>query len=250
MWARPGVGIRGGMNQETNPAATPLQRASAFAVHLLTASGAALALLALLAAAERRWTLMFTWLTLAIVIDAVDGALARWLRVKTVLPRWSGDVLDLVVDILTYVFIPAYALIAAGLFPEPVAVPLGLLVVVTGVLYFADLKMKSFDNYFIGFPAIWNVVAFYLFLLRPAPWLAAALVAALAALTFVPFPFVHPLRVPHRRTLNAALAIACVVLAGVALTQDLRPGAWITAPLAAVGLYFLTAGFLRPKVRS
>src|ERR1700722_6517344 len=160
-------------------------RAAAFAVHIFTALGAACALLALLAAVRTEWQAMFIWLGIALIIDGVDGTFARRLHVAELLPRWSGDVLDLVVDILTYVFVPGYALAASGLLPGALAVPLGIVIVVSGSLYFADRKMKTPDYYFRGFPAVWNVAAFYLFLLKPAPWLAAVLVVALAALTFV-----------------------------------------------------------------
>ena len=116
---------------------------------------------------------MFVWLGIALFIDGIDGTFARRLRVAELLPRWSGDVLDLVVDILNYVFVPAYALAASGLLPHAVAIPLGIVIVVTGSLYFADRLMKTSDYYFRGFPALWNVAAFYLFLLKPAPWLGA-----------------------------------------------------------------------------
>jgi phosphatidylcholine synthase len=219
--------------------------AAAFGVHILTASGAGLGLLALLAAVERRWALMFLWLGIALIVDAVDGALARRLAVARLLPRWSGDVLDLVVDILTYVFVPAYAIVAGGILPEPVAVLLGLLIVMTGTLYFADTRMKSLDNYFLGFPAVWNAVAFYLFLLRPSQWLAAVAIVVLAALTFVPVPFVHPFRVVRLRLLNAALLAAWAVLAALALWHDLAPDGWVVLGLSAICVYFLGAGLVR-----
>jgi phosphatidylcholine synthase len=221
------------------------RRALAFGVHVLTACGAALALLALLAAIERRWGAMFVWLGLALVVDAVDGPLARLLEVKTVLPRWSGDVLDLVVDIIAYVFVPAYALVAGDLLPQPLAIPLGLLVVITGTLYFADRRMKSADNYFFGFPAVWNAVAFYLFLFRPEPWCSALSVAALATMTFLPVPFVHPLRVQRLRGLSVALLALWAALALVAVIRNLSPGPWVSGGLCAIGLYFLAAGLLR-----
>src|SRR5215472_7806217 len=115
---------------------------AAFAVHVFTASGAACALLALIAAVRSDWPQMFVWLGVALFIDGVDGTFARRLRVDKVLPRWSGDVLDLVVDILNYVFVPAYAVVASGLAPPVVAIALGVLIVVTGSLYFADRLMK------------------------------------------------------------------------------------------------------------
>src|SRR5262247_2047131 len=159
-------------------------RARAFAVHVFTAAGAALALAALVYAVRAQWAGMFLCLGIALIVDGVDGTIARWLKVAEVLPRWSGDVLDLVVDFVTYVFVPAYAIAASGLLPELLSVPAGIAVVVTGALYFADRNMKTEDNYFRGFPTLWNAVAFYLFLLKPQPWLAAAIVGLLAVLTF------------------------------------------------------------------
>jgi phosphatidylcholine synthase len=218
------------------------RRAAAFSVHIFTASGAALALLALQAAVEGRWSVMFAWLALALLIDGVDGALARWLHVRTTVPRWSGDTLDLVVDILTYVLVPAYAIAAAGLLPANLSTPLAALILMTSVIYFADLNMKDRENYFVGFPAVWNIVAFYLFLLRPNPWVAAGIVVTLSALTFIPLPFVHPLRVQKAKLFNALLLGLSAVLGAVALATDLAPGTAIASALCALAAYFLCFG--------
>jgi phosphatidylcholine synthase len=218
---------------------------AAFAVHALTACGAGCALLALLAAVRADWTQMFVWLGVAFVIDGVDGTLARWLRVGELLPQWSGDLLDFVVDFSTYVFVPAYAIAAGGVLPPVMAVPLGLLVAVTGALYFADRRMKTVDNYFRGFPVLWNVAAFYLFVLKPAPWVAAAAVVVLAGATFAPIHFIHPLRVPRWRVFNLAALAVWAALAIVALAQNLDPPAWVVAGLGAIAIYFVAAGIAR-----
>src|SRR5580658_7595512 len=224
----------------TRPAA-----AAAFAVHVFTASGAGCALLALMSAVEADWLEMFVWLGIALFIDGVDGSFARRLHVADVLPRWSGEVLDLVVDILNYVFVPAYALAASGLLPDAAAIPLGIVIVVTGSLYFADRLMKTSDYYFRGFPALWNVAAFYLFLLKPAPWVTAAAVAALAALTFVPFHVVHPVRISHLRAPTMAAMLIWALLAGYAVIKNLDPGFWTVAALCLLAVYFVGVGFLR-----
>src|SRR5271163_2370828 len=183
------------------------QATAAFAVHIFTACGAGCALLALLAAVRADWPQMFVWLGIALFIDGVDGTFARRLRVAELLPRWSGDVLDLVVDILNYVFVPAYAVAASGRVPPAAAIPLGILIVVTGSLYFADRQMKTSDYYFLGFPALWNLAAFYLFLLKPAHWLAALAIMALAVLSFVPFHVVHPVRIVQFRALTTVALV-------------------------------------------
>ena len=225
--------------------ANPARSAAAFAVHIFTACGAGCALLALSAAVNRQWAVMFVWLGIALCIDGIDGTFARRLQVAKLLPRWSGDVLDLVVDILNYVFVPAYALAASGLLPESAAVPLGVLIVVTGALYFADRLMKTSDYYFRGFPALWNVAAFYLFLFKPQAWATAAAIVALAALTFVPFHVVHPVRIGHLRGATIAALAAWAVLAMAAVAADLNPPMWIGGALCALAIYFVMIGFFR-----
>src|SRR5947209_2073014 len=163
---------------------SPAVRAAAFSVHVFTALGAGIALIAMLEAVREHWAAMFWWLGVALVIDAVDGPVARRLDVMRLQPHWSGDVLDLVVDFVTYVFVPAYAITASGLL-LPVAAPLlGIGIAVSGALYFSDRRMKSADNHFRGFPGLWNVAAFYLFLLRLPPVWSSLAVAILIVLTF------------------------------------------------------------------
>ena len=188
---------------------------------------------------------MFFCLGLALVVDAVDGPLAREFKVAEVLPRWSGETLDLIVDFPTYVFVPAFAIGASGLLPYALAIPAGIVVVISGALYFADRQMKTPDNYFRGFPAVWNLAAFYLYLLAPPPWPAAAMIAALAVLTFVPIKFLHPLRVKRLRVLNIVLLAAWAVLAFLAVIDDLAPGPYVIWPLVAIAIYFFGAGLLR-----
>src|SRR5690242_16877448 len=219
--------------------------ALAFSVHVFTASGAVLALLALLAAIEHNWSFMFWLLGAALFVDGIDGTFARWLDVAERLPRWSGDVLDLVVDFLTYVFIPAFAVVASGLLPLTLGIVCAIAIIISGALYFADREMKTADYYFRGFPAVWNVPLFYLFLLQPPAWIAALGIFLLAIATFLPIPFVHPFRVKRGRALSIALLAIWSVLACVTLLRDMMPGPWITAALCAIALYFLGAGVLR-----
>src|SRR5436853_2837953 len=166
------------LDQESSQA-NPAIRAAAFSVHIFTALGAGVALIAMLEAVREHWTAMFAWLGVALLIDAIDGPIARRLDVVRVQPNWSGEVLDLVLDFVTYVFVPAYAITASGLL-LPLAAPLlGIGIAVSGALYFADQRMKRDDNHFRGFPGLWNAAAFYLFLLHWPPALSSAVIAGL-----------------------------------------------------------------------
>lgn len=222
-------------------------RVLAFSIHVLTALGAAFALFALIAAVRSDWPLMFLWLGVALLVDAIDGMLARALHVAEKAPRWSGEVLDLVVDFTTYVFVPAYAIADAGLLPPPVAIIAGGIIVVTGALYFADREMKTPGNFFRGFPAVWNLIAFYLLLLEPGPAIVAVTVLAFAILTFVPVKFVHPFRVNWLRALTIAMLALWAVLAAAALLAGLKPPVWISAGLCAIAAYFLGIGLLAAR---
>lgn len=228
-------------------------RAMAFSVHVFTAFGAGVALLAMMDAVHGRWAAMFAWLGMALVIDGLDGPLARRLDVVQVLPDWSGESLDLVVDFVTYVFVPAYAIVAGGLLLAWTAMPLGIGVVVTGALYFADKRMKTSDNHFRGFPALWNAAAFYLFLLQPLPWLASLIVASLIVLTFVPFHVIHPVRVTRLRGLNLALIAIWAVLAVMTLARNFNVGVPVTFALCAIAFYVMCGNsiirLLRPATR-
>jgi len=224
---------------------TAFERFRAFTVHVFTATGAALALLAMILATGGHWAAMFLCLGVALIVDGIDGPMARAFDVQKILPRWSGDTLDLVVDFATYVFVPAYAIAASGLLPEPLAIPAGVVVVISGALYFADREMKTKDNYFRGFPAIWNLAAFYLYLIEPPGWAATVAVVVLAALSFAPIKFLHPLRVRHWRMFNVSLLAVWALLAFVAVIQDLAPGIYITTALSIVAIYFFAVGLLR-----
>lgn len=222
----------------------------AFAVHLFTASGAVCGLLALIAAVEGNWALMFAWLGAALFVDGVDGSIARRVRVVEVLPRWSGETLDLVVDYLTYVLVPAFAVSTGGLMPFWMAVPASAAILLTSALYFADTHMKTEDKYFQGFPAVWNLVVFYFFLVPLNPWVVLGIIAALSGATFLPIKFVHPFRVVRLRALTLGLLALWAVLAIVAVVDRLAPPVWVTWALCLIALYFLLFGVVRPRKTS
>lgn len=214
-------------------------RAATFCVHIFTAMGAGVALLAMLEAVREHWANMFGWLGVALIIDAIDGPLARKLDVVRLQPNWSGETLDLVVDFVAYVFVPAYAITASGLL-LPVAAPiLGIGIVISSALYFADRRMKASDNHFRGFPALWNAVAFYLFVLRLPPALSTLAVAALIVLTFAPFHVLHPLRVVRLRWLTLWLLASWAVLAIYTVARDFDIGAPVIAGLCAIAVYMV-----------
>lgn len=214
----------------------------AYAVHLLTASGAVFSMLAMLAAVEAEWSLMFLWLVVAFLVDGVDGPLARSYDVKTHAPQIDGVLLDLIIDYLTYVFIPAFALFKSGLLPGWTGWVAIIVITFASALYFADTRMKTKDNSFAGFPACWNMVALVIFALQPSFWVSLVLVVVLAAAMFTPLKFIHPVRTERWRALSLPVALAWTFFAGWAAWVDFHPQSWAHWGLVITSVYLLGAG--------
>jgi phosphatidylcholine synthase len=221
-----------------------------FAIHLLTASGAAVAVLSVLAIAVQDWRAAFLWLGVALLVDGVDGPLARRHRVRERLPEWDGAALDFVVDYVTYVFAPAIIVgRALGLSPVLGAIA-AVIVAVSGALYFADTRMKQPDYSFRGFPAVWNMPVFVLYAFQPPPVVTIVSVIALAVLTFVPVNFVHPLRVIRWRAATLAVLGVWVLCALWLLATDFAAAPAVKYVLLAASAYLLCIAAVQQSLRA
>lgn len=217
----------------------------ALSVHLFTATGAVFAMLAMLAAADAKWSLMFLWLIVAFFVDGVDGPLARKYDVKTNAARFDGVLLDLIIDYLTYVFIPAFALFKSGLLPGWTGWIAIIIITFASAMYFCDGNMKTKDNSFHGFPGCWNMVVIVLFALSPNFWFILALISLLATSMFLPIKFVHPVRTVRWRAVTLPMAMAWVVFSGWAAWVDFHPQSWAHWGLVITSIYLATAGLFQ-----
>ncbi|MEL6750585.1 MAG: phosphatidylcholine/phosphatidylserine synthase [Pseudomonadota bacterium] len=217
----------------------------AFAVHIFTASGAFWAFLALVAAAEGRFINMWFWLGVALAVDGVDGPLARYFNVKSVLPNWSGETLDNIIDYVTFVLIPAFALYQSGFLSNYFSFLAAAMIVCTSAIYYADTRMKSRSNCFVGFPVCWNMLVFTLWVMEPNWYVAFAVVLVSAVLTFTPILFVHPVRVVKWRSITLAVFAVWALCGLIALYQgyyDLATPALAVLGITLSGLYLYSVG--------
>ncbi len=217
----------------------------ALCVHLLTATGAVFAMLAMLAAVDEKWALMFVWLVVAFGVDGIDGPLARKYDVKKNAPEFDGVLLDLIIDYLTYVFIPAFALFRSGLFEGWTGWFVIIVITFASAMYFADNRMKTKDNSFSGFPGCWNMVAIVVFALTPNFWIILALVSVLAIAMFLPIKFVHPVRTKRWRMITLPVALGWTFFAGWAAWVDFYPQSWAHWGLILTSVYLLVAGAMQ-----
>lgn len=217
-------------------------------VHCLTASGAVMGLLALWSASQEDFEVAFAWLVLAMVVDAVDGPLARYCDITNVLPRFSGERLDHIVDYLNYVMVPAFLVLKAPLVPAGFEIIAAGLIALTALYHFADTHSKTRDGYFIGFPAIWNIVVFYIFAVPLGPWVALVLIVICIALTFSAVKWLHWLRVARFRIVSMLLLTAVAFATIATLYQGFPAPFWAKIIFIAAGLYALIVGGLRTSV--
>ena len=220
-------------------------RFKALSVHLLTATGAVLSMLSMLAAVEGKWSMMFLWLVVALLVDGIDGPLARRYDVTENWPTYDGVLMDLIVDYLTYVFIPAYALFKSGLLVGWTGWLAIIAITYGSVIYFADTRMKTKDKSFSGFPACWNMVVLVLFAVAPSHWTILFVVILLTVGMFLPLKFIHPVRTKRWRNLSLPIAGIWVICAAWAAWQNFQEGSLVHGILVASSLYLCLAGIVQ-----
>ena len=220
----------------------------ALSVHLLTATGAVFAMLAMLAAVDEKWSLMFMWLVVAFIVDGIDGPLARKYDVKKNAPIYDGVIMDMIVDYLTYIFIPAYALFKSGLLPGWTGWLCIIVITFASVLYMSDTRMKTKDYSFSGFPACWNMVVIVMFALEPNFWAILFIVVVLAVAMFTPLKFIHPVRTDRWRPISLPIALAWTFFAAWAAYVDFHPQSWAHWGLILTSLYLALAGIMQQLI--
>ncbi|MDZ7905431.1 MAG: CDP-alcohol phosphatidyltransferase family protein [Cypionkella sp.] len=217
-------------------------RLKALCVHLLTATGAVLSMFAMLAAVEQKWSLMFLWLVVALIVDGIDGPLARRYDTETNFPIYDGVLMDLIVDYLTYVFIPAFALFKSGMLDGWAGWAAMIAITYGSVIYFADTRMKTKDKSFSGFPACWNMVVLVIFAIAP-PWpVILAIVIALTGAMFLNLKFIHPTRTKRWNWISLPVAVAWIIFAAWAAWVNFSEGTWAHWGLVLTSAYLLLAG--------
>ena len=214
--------------------ATPTRLALAWGVHLFTASGAVLGALALLSIWKGEFSNAALLMMATLAIDSVDGSLARRVGVSTLIPKVDGRRLDDIVDYLNFVIVPAVFMATAGSLPAWGWVALPILASAYG---FSQNEAKTEDDFFLGWPSYWNVLALYLWLLDFSPAAGAAWVTLLSLAIFVPLKYVYPSKL-ERPVLKATLSWGGFVWSWVLVAAILLPDWARTVYLVQISLAY------------
>lgn len=227
---------------------SPARVAAAWAVHALTASSAPAGLLAILATMRGDVRAAFLWMAYTVAVDAIDGTLARAVRVKEVLPSVDGGRLDDVVDYFTWVIVPMFFVVHVRLVPAAASVPVASLVLMASGYGFSQTAAKTPDHFFTGFPSYWNLVAFYLYVLGWPPAANAAVLAVFAILVFVPLRYAYPSRMTELRAPTVLLGLVWgAVLLWAVVDFERAPRTLVTWSLLYPVYYFGVSLYLQGK---
>jgi phosphatidylcholine synthase len=210
----------------------------AWSAHLFTASGVLWGLLAILAIINQQWILAFAWMSVAILVDSVDGLLARRLRVKEAIPEFDGALLDNIVDYLNYTFVPAFFLIWSDFLPPQTGLLAASAILFSSAYQFCQSDAKTADHYFKGFPSYWNIMVYYMFILNLNAWINLAVVLLLALFVFVPIKYIYPSRTRLYQGLTLSLAAVWGVGNVMILLTYPDHAAWLVWLSLAFALYY------------
>ena len=224
---------------------TILQKILAWSVHLFTASGLVAGFMALLATHEHDLRQAMFWLILAFIIDGVDGTLARRFRVKEVLPYMDGKTIDYVVDFFNFAIVPAYMFYVSGLVPSAWSLPLTSIILLVSAVYYGKTGMVSEDNYFIGFPVLWNIVVYFLIFIFAWPaWLNAFTIIFFAIAHFVPLKYIYPSQAQRWQLASSIIAALFFILMCITVYYYPERHFWLSTLSVLAWFYFATLTFL------
>jgi phosphatidylcholine synthase len=224
---------------ESSPDSASRRKLLAWGVHLLTASGAVLGLLATLAIFQDQWMQAIAWMVIAVVVDGMDGTLARLWQVRQTLPQFDGALLDNMIDYVNYVLVPALFLHEANLVPHSLALAGASSVLLASSYQFCQADAKTPDHFFLGFPSYWNVVVFYLFILGLSRWLNLIVIVVFCLLVFVPIKYVYPSRTSRYRRATLILTALWFVSGLVVFFQYPTPQRWLVWISLVYPVYYL-----------
>ena len=232
------------------PSAPLIRRVCAWSVHLFTASGIVWGLLSILAIYQHQWKQAFWWIAATLVVDGIDGTLARLARTKKYAPQIDGALLDNLIDYVNYVLVPALFLVEARLAPPQWAIIAAALILLSSAYQFSQVDAKTDDHYFKGFPSYWNILVVYLFMLDGNPWVNFAVIVVCAILVFVPVKYVYPSRTRRNRLLTLGMSGLWVALSVlILLLYPAVPHTLIYLSFAYVAYYGLISVYhtLKPQ---
>ena len=192
-------------------------------IHLLTGFGIIAGFFALIAVMNSNQKEAFLWLGLAFLIDSVDGTLARKFNVKKNLPNIDGKMLDSIIDFFNYVIIPSIMIYWFKYVPDQFILLIPAVLILISIYSYVNLNVLTNENYYNGFPAIWNVIVLYFYIFGTNQNFNLIFLILLILLKFSPIKCIHPLRVKKLKNLSIFFSVVWFLMSVLLITiKDLN----------------------------
>lgn len=221
----------------------------AWGVHLYTMLGGVIGMMALVAISDNQIQIAWILLLVTLLIDMTDGTFARRFRVSEVVPKFDGSKVDDIVDFLTYVWAPVLIIHVTGLISNPLWLGLPVL----GSLYvYGRPGMKEIEGeaYFVAFPSYWNVLALYLYWLRPEESLVIVTLIFFFVLCLIPTRYLYPSKNPKYPILTLGMGAIWLILIIYLILQPYADPTLVNISMIYPIYYMVASFFIEWKYRN
>ena len=191
-------------------------------VHFLTGSGIIFSFLALVSVIEGYRLQTFMFLGVALIIDIIDGTLARRYKIDVIFPNIDGKTLDTIIDYINYILIPCIMLYKFNYLPQNFSLIIPIVILCISLYSYINIKLIDASFSYLGFPSIWNIILLYLEILSFNKWINLLIIIFFVFLKFVPFKVLHPMRFPKLKKTNITLLFGTIFTSLVLLINKLE----------------------------
>ena len=199
-----------------------VQKIPACLVHIFTGSGIIFSFMALVFVIEGYKLLTFMFLGIALLVDIVDGTLARKYKTEIIFPNIDGKTLDTIIDYINYIFIPCIMIYKFGYLPPDFTIIIPIFIICVSLYSYVNTKLVDTSFSYIGFPSIWNVILLYLEILSFNQWINLFLILLFILLKFVPFRVIHPMRNVAFKKTNIFFLFGTLLTSSILLMSKLE----------------------------
>ena len=194
----------------------------AFLVHLFTGSGIIFSFLALVSVIEGYKLQTFMFLGVALIIDIIDGTLARKYKTDIFFPNIDGKTLDTIIDYINYIFIPCIMIYQFNYLPQNFTIIIPIIILCISLYSYINTKLIDTSFSYIGFPSIWNIVFLYFEILALDQFINLLIILFFVFLKFIPFKVFHPMRYIKFKKINVLLLFGTLIISYVLLLDKLK----------------------------
>ncbi|AJA90079.1 phosphatidyltransferase [Borreliella chilensis] len=225
----------------------------AWLVHIFTASGLIVGLYSIISIINGDYSLLLKLTVIGLIIDGIDGTIARKLKVKELIPEIDGALLDNITDYINYTFIPVVFFYFGEFIEEKYKVAICIGILLSSAYQFSRTDSKTTDNYFRGFPSLWNLFVISNIIFQIEQTTNLIIMSICIVTSFIPIKFIYPSKTKELRQITIPITVISCLIFVISIFLKLSTKALKIAKIILI-LYFayltLASIYLTYKTRN